>query len=232
MIGILDSGMGGLTTLAALIAHGADHAFCYYADTAHAPYGNRGKVAVTDLVLSAVQVLCRHGATRVVLACNTASVAALRHVQSRVPVAVYGVTPPVAEARTLGGETLLLGTRLTTRTYPDGDRFRARALPSLATLIDAHYPHLDPIERYCRQALSDVGKVDNLILGCTHYALIGDLLGAITGARRILDGTDALLAEMGGGTEGRGISVDILSSGTLDARRYAAVLRALTANPS
>jgi len=228
MIGLIDSGMGGLTTLAALLRAGCDHAFCYYADVRNAPYGNKPRTEVMALVRDAVSLLEQRGAERVVLACNTASLVAKKYVQRTTSVGLWGVEPPIAEALRRGGKTLLVGTTLTVSHYRDTPYFRAVAMPSLATLIDRDYPDTRAAEAYCRETLAGVDKVDNLILGCTHYVLIKDILRRITGARTVLDGNEALAEEVGKCPDGgRGVCIDVLTSGKVDEARYKATLDAL-----
>ena len=234
MIGVIDSGMGGLSTLAALIESGADNAFAYYADVGHAPYGNKPRLEVMALVREGCERLAEKGATKLVLACNTASTAALRYLRKTTDWAVFGVLPPVERALALGGKSLLLGTTLTTSRYRDTDGFRALPLPELATLVDRDYPDVDAIGTYCRERLDGVGEVDNLILGCTHYVLVKDVLSRIIKPRNLLDGNEELLSAIGaptpratGRSAKKGVSVDVLSSGKIDRERYARTLERL-----
>ncbi|MGA0370900.1 MAG: glutamate racemase, partial [Paracoccaceae bacterium] len=102
-IGIFDSGMGGLTVLDRVVAKMPDTPFVYYADSAHAPYGVRDADEIFDLTTSAVSRLWEEGCDLVILACNTASAAALRRIQeSWLPreKRVLGVFVPLIEALT------------------------------------------------------------------------------------------------------------------------------------
>ena len=229
MIGIIDSGMGGLTTLAALVRHQCDRAFCYYADVAHAPYGNQSSGDIIDAVRHAAECLLARGCRRIVLACNTATAAALRYLSRSIPTQVYGLTPAVDEALAAGGTTLLAATRYTASRRCRED-LRTVALPDLATLVDRHYPHLDDIEDYCRRHLSPYAPVDNLVLGCTHYVLVRDVLARAVGARRTFDANDALARRIGATHEGSGLCVDVVASGDIDEQRYAQVLQSLLQN--
>ena len=115
----------------------------------------------------------------------------------------------------------MLGTALTCRHYPEADDFRALTMPALATLIDRDYPRLDRIEAYCAERLKDVGTADNLVLGCTHYILIEDMLRRLTGAKRVLDGNAALVKQLGKAAQARGeTSIAFIGSGTFDEGRY------------
>jgi len=102
-IGIFDSGMGGLTVLDRVVAKMPDTPFVYYADSAHAPYGVRDADEIFDLTTSALSRLWEEGCDLVILACNTASAAALRRIQeSWLPreKRVLGVFVPLIEALT------------------------------------------------------------------------------------------------------------------------------------
>ena len=101
-IGIFDSGMGGLTVLDSLVDRMPQIPFVYYADSAHAPYGVRDADEIYYLTTSAVSRLWEEGCDLVILACNTASAAALRRIQSWIPKEkrVLGVFMPLIEALT------------------------------------------------------------------------------------------------------------------------------------
>lgn len=102
-IGIFDSGLGGLTVLDAAMRRMPDQAFVYFGDSAHTPYGVRDPDEIFDLTCQGVGQLFKHGCDLVVLACNTASAAALRRMQeSWVPEdkRVLGVFVPMIEALT------------------------------------------------------------------------------------------------------------------------------------
>ena len=81
MIGVFDSGHGGLTVLSALVARLPERSFLYLGDHGHAPYGERGVEEIHDLTLASVERLFHEGCRRVLLACNTAAAVALRRLQ-------------------------------------------------------------------------------------------------------------------------------------------------------
>lgn len=229
MIGILDSGMGGLSTLAALAESGCDSAFCYYADTANAPYGNKPEAIVARCVERAAEALVKRGADKIILACNTATLVAKEVIRCTIKVPVYGVTPPVEEALKTGGNTLLLATAITCSHYPSERQFKTLSMPELATLVDRHYPDGEKIEAYCKDRLYRIGRVDNLVLGCTHYVLIKEMLKRISGAKTVLDGNDALvrlLPKSHGKREKW--TVDFMCSGEMDEARYRRIAYGIT----
>ena len=178
--------------------------------------------------MGAVKALVERGADKVVLACNTATLVASDRIRCTIKIPIYGVIPPVEEATRKGGKTLLLATALTCRNYKNRADFLSLAMPELATIIDRDYPDTDVIETYCEKQLEDMGQVDNLVLGCTHYVLIEDILRRITKAKRVFDGNNALMKSLGKSANNtRKWTVDYLSSGEIDIARYREVTRLL-----
>ena len=214
MIGLIDSGMGGLSTLAALAERGCDHRFCYLADTLHAPYGERDSLSLIALGERWAKRLVGLGAEAVVLACNTLTLAALDYLRATLPVPVYGVQPPRIEG------ALVLGTSYTARKVEG-----ALALPKLATLIDRHYPDERVIRAYLEKALEGV-KADVVVLGCTHYALVKDLISGILHAKTI-DPSVLLARSLPQAREGQGVGVDLILTGDGEPSRYVEVLSTL-----
>lgn len=192
MIGVFDSGLGGLAVLSEVERALPDHSFVYLADQAHAPIGDRDDVP--ELTLAAVDLLVdRFGADTVVLACNTASAAALDLVrESRPDIAFVGMEPAIkpAAATSLSG---IVGVLATTGTVTSDrlDSVVARhggtatilrqACPGLVEivedgLIDAAAPL---VEGYVRP-LIDRGA-DTIVLGCTHYAFLASIIQQAAG---------------------------------------------------
>ncbi len=213
MIGLFDSGLGGLATLSHLIKAGCDHRFCYIADTRHAPYGGRDALSLIALAEKWSRKLIAMGADRIVVACNTMSLAALPYLRRTLSVPVYGVIPPQVEG------ALVLGTAFTARKIEG-----AKALPKLATLIDRDYPKLDRIEEYLQEELKGI-SADEVVLGCTHYAWVKDLISAILHAKTVIDPSLLLAKSLPLATKGKGVSVDIVATGEDDPKRYADLLR-------
>lgn len=227
MIGIIDSGMGGLSTLATLIHAKADHQFLYYADVLHAPYGNKGQWDIYKTIKTCIHTLCGYGVDQIVIACNTASFAALSACQGEFSVPIYGVLPSVDEAKEAGGTTLLLATAYTT-SQPFPREIVPIALPSLATLVDLYYPYqMEPILSYLERELSGYNGIENVVLGCTHYELIGEEIRSILRAKRTFYGSNTILRQLKKATPGTGWQLDILSSGSIDHERYSDVLSLL-----
>ncbi|MDM0013067.1 glutamate racemase [Variovorax sp. J22P168] len=239
-IGVFDSGLGGLSVLEALRTALPRERFVYFADTGHAPYGERGD----DFVAARSSAVARelrdaHGIKALVVACNTATAAAIDRLRAEHPaLPVVGVEPAlkpaVAASRT--GRIAVLATRLTLesrkfRALHDSlaDRAQFSIVPcdGLAGAIErADDERIDALcERYLATAGrfgSRDGELDTLVLGCTHYPFIADRLRRHTGeAVRFLDTgapvalqTRRLLEQAGALRGGDGVGdLQLLSSG-------------------
>ena len=191
-IGIFDSGLGGLYVARGIRAALPDYDYVYLGDTMNVPYGGRSFDAIYNLSKNAIQYLFdTHDCDLVIIACNTASVTALRKLQQEFLVEHYpdrrilGVVVPTLEAATeLGNSNIgLIATEYTVRSKiydeeiakitPDA-RIYGQPTPLLVPLIEHHGEKYMPqiIEDYL-EPLQDK-SLDCLILGCTHYIAIKD----------------------------------------------------------
>lgn len=195
-IGVFDSGLGGLTVLRALHHRLPCEDLVYFGDTARVPYGTKGERTVRAFARQDAGLLVELGVKMVVVACNTASAFALEHLRDTLPVPVLGVINPGVRAAltaTRGGSVGVIGTSGTIRSlrYQEGlmaggmaaGQIVARECPLFVPLVEedkmgqpimqlAVEDYLEPL----RQA-----QVDTLILGCTHYPLLKDDIGAFMG---------------------------------------------------
>ena len=194
MIGVFDSGYGGLTILRELRRAIPDADFLYLGDNARAPYGTRSFDLVYRFTLQAVRHLFDQGCHLVILACNTASAKALRSIQQRdLPVIdparrVLGVIRPTVEAigaATRTGHIGLVGTpgTIASQSYDlevakllPGCHIHTHACPMWVPLVEygeADGPGADYFVRKDLDALfAQSPDIDTLILGCTHYPLL------------------------------------------------------------
>lgn len=194
MIGIFDSGLGGLTILKEIKKELPEYDYLYFGDTLHVPYGNRSDEAVFELTQNACEYLFAHGCQLIILACNTASARALRRLQQEyLPqkrkknpnINILGVIRPLAEeiART-GKKTVgVIGTRGTinsksyvTEIHKISPKLSVEqaACPLLVPLIEENWldrKETKSILRYYLRPLK-LKHVETLILGCTHYPML------------------------------------------------------------
>ncbi len=201
MIGVYDSGYGGLTVLRALRAALPTHDFVYLGDSGRAPYGGRDTDTILDFAEQCVERLFEEGCPVVVVACHTVSCVALRHLQRRYGGThrrVLGVTIPAAEAAVAAsrGHIGVIGT---TRTVSSGTfaaevaklgphRVSQQAAPLLAPIVEEGWEQSEIAHLAVARYVADLGDIDTLVLGCTHYPLLREaFLAALPPGVALLD---------------------------------------------
>ena len=205
-IGIFDSGVGGLSVLQAVRARLPGAELVYAADTAHVPYGDRTEAFICERSERISRFLVDQGAQIVVVACNTATAAAVAALRAASPtLPLVGVEPGIKPAVALSASRRV-GVLATTRTlssdkfhrlaqaHADGASLVLQACPGLADAIenaDAAGSGLDVlVERYCAP-LREAG-VDVAVLGCTHYAFARALFERALPGVQLIDTADAV----------------------------------------
>ena len=199
-IGVFDSGVGGLTVLRALAASLPGEAFLYLGDTARLPYGTKSPPTVVRYALQAADELVERGIKCLVVACNTASAAALAALRERFrDMPVIGVIEPGAAAAcaaSVSGRIVVLATEGTVRggAYQQaiaqlrpGARVTALACPLFVALAEEGWVDgpvvAAAVERYLGplRAASALAA-DTLVLGCTHFPVLREAIAAGVGA--------------------------------------------------
>lgn len=202
MIGVFDSGLGGLSVLAALTDALPRSDFVYFADSANVPYGNKPNAFIQDRALAIGGDLTKRGCRMLVVACNTAtaaSVQALREAHPGIP--VIGVEPGIKPAAqtTVSRKIAVLVTESTARSERLAQLIRehanhisvhVEACPGWATQVETlklHDPRLiDDVSKRLEPLLSN--GVDRIVLGCTHYSFLRPILETvIAGRAEIID---------------------------------------------
>lgn len=195
MIGIFDSGYGGLTIMKEIVKLLPQYDYLYLGDNARTPYGNRSQAVVTKFTEEAVKFLFNEGANLIIIACYTASALALRELQEKylrnpkLPFKnkkILGVIRPVVEKAVTESKTERIGVVGTAGTIASNAfeielkhlkpevAVAQKACPLLVPLIEEHW-HEKPearmiLKKYLRPLKSH--NIDTLILGCTHYPLM------------------------------------------------------------
>ncbi|MFL6521435.1 MAG: glutamate racemase [Chthoniobacterales bacterium] len=194
-IGVFDSGIGGLTVVAALRALLPNESIFYLGDTARVPYGGKSAATVQRYSLEIAGMLLGENAKTVVVACNTASALALPKLEETLPVTVTGVILPGARAaieKTRSGHIGVIGTRATIasgayeralRSLRSDIRVTARACPLLVPLIEEGWLESPITDEIILQYLAPLMQdgVDTLVLGCTHYPLLRNAIARLVG---------------------------------------------------
>lgn len=194
-VGVFDSGVGGLTVLNALRRRLPRESTIYLGDTARLPYGPKSRETVRRYTREAAAFLAGRGVKLMVVACNTASARALPDLARTLPLPVVGVVRPGARAaveRSRGGRIGVIGTRGTVESgaYQEAivdlrpaAEIRSAACPLFVPLVEEGWTdgvvarlvarrYLDPLLRE---------RVDTLVLGCTHYPHLRELLSQVAG---------------------------------------------------
>lgn len=197
-IGVIDSGIGGLSTLAALKKIMPDERYIYLADYSHAPYGSRSAESVERRMELLGEKACSLGADAVVVACNTATRVSIAHLRRRRPETIFvGLEPALkpALAETCG-KVLVLTTPLTadrtdwTRYGEDLSRTVIAPQPELAQTIERELFSSELARAAVKQLSPLLGEAYSaVVLGCTHYCLIRPLIERLFGCRAY-DGND------------------------------------------
>lgn len=206
-IGVFDSGIGGLSVLREIRALLPHEDLYYVADSGHVPYGDKPEAYIRQRALALSEFLLSQGAKALVVACNTATAAAVTLLRETVPVPVIGMEPAVkpAVAATRSGVVGVLATvgtlssaRFTALLSRYGDEVSivTQPCPGLVERVEA--TDLDGPEtrrlvaQYARPLLER--GADTLILGCTHYPFLKPLIGEIAGPEVAIIDTGAAVA--------------------------------------
>jgi glutamate racemase len=192
-IGVFDSGAGGLTVLAALKRELPTEGYIYFGDTAHIPYGMRSDAEITELSIRANRFLIEQGVKLIVVACNTASQAALNTLRGTFSVPFVGVVPAVKPAAraTRKGRIGIAATNQAAKAiylrqlideFADGISVYAVGCPEMVTLVEQGELDGPRAEEVVRQGLEPIlaEDVDVIVLGCTHFPALRPVIERIT----------------------------------------------------
>lgn len=211
MIGVFDSGLGGLSVLAAIARALPSANIAYLADTAHVPYGPKPDHFIRGRVSALADHLVEQGCRMIVVACNTATVAAIAELRHRHPdIPIVGVEPGVkpAAASSRSGHIAVLATEMTSRSERLQQLIRDHAshvqvhvepCPGWATRVEML--DLDGEEFAAEVAakvnpLLDAGA-DRIVLGCTHYSFLRPMLAPLVAGRgELVDVADAVARQV------------------------------------
>ena len=178
-IAFFDSGVGGLALLAECSGRFPGEKYLYYGDNANAPYGNRGDREICALADRAFAEIARREIAAAVIACNTVTAECAGSLRRRYPFPIFGIEPAIRPAAAAGGKVLVLATRATLRSarvaallHENETRAEIACFCSarLAGAVEAAAPDLSALRL---EEHLPPGRYDGVVLGCTHYALIG-----------------------------------------------------------
>jgi glutamate racemase len=209
-VGVFDSGVGGLTVLRELRSQCPGERLLYLADLAHFPYGPRYQHEVRGLALRIIEHLVGEDVKLVVIACNTATAAALHAARERFDVPIVGVIAPGAQAAveaTLNGRIAVISTEGTFASQQylhaikeanPGVGVLPRAAPELVDIVEAGEADSPVAEAALREILDEVTGwgADTLVLGCTHYPLLRPALWRLAPGLRVIDSAETTAARV------------------------------------
>lgn len=208
MIGVFDSGVGGLTVLRGFLKDHSDYDYIYLGDNANVPYGNKSMETIYGYTTKAIDFLYKSGCRLVIIACNSASAQALRKIQQEYlplkysDLKVLGVIRPIAEeiARLNKIKRVgIIGTKATINSNIYSEEINSlrndleifqKATPLLVPLIEEDWLHKPETKMILKKYLRDfkVKQIEALVLACTHYPFLLNDIRRIMGKRcKVLD---------------------------------------------
>ena len=208
VIGVFDSGLGGLSVLGALAEACPAADLVYAADTAHVPYGNKTSEQIRARVLAMGQALIAQGCTTLVVACNTATAEAIDALRAAHPtVPVVGVEPGIKPAalNTQSGQIAVLATVATAKSQRLADLIGRYAPHKTVHVIPCHgwATEVEAINLNASSIIEDIERdllplihqgVDQIVLGCTHYDFLVPTLSRLIGGKAQLVGVAGAVA--------------------------------------
>ena len=217
MIGILDSGIGGVTVLREILKQNIHAKFIYYSDSKNNPYGDKSEDEVYSIVKTIVDYLLDMGCVAIVLACNTASAICVKRLREEYPDTLFIAIEPaykMVHDYNPKGKTLVIATEGTINSekfltlFNKYDNKNTILLPckGLAELIEEGNDV--KINQYLDDNLSKYRDIYNVVLGCTHYPLIKKNIRRVLGDVKFFDGSSGVSKELVRQLELRGITFD------------------------
>jgi glutamate racemase len=199
MIGIFDSGVGGMTVARAVETLLPDYQVIYFGDLARTPYGSKSPEAIIECSISNTEFLLAQGAKIIIIACNSAASVASDILRQQFDAPIFEVITPAVERAvisTVTGNIGIIGTRATIRSgiyekkimqLVPGFHVYSKACPLLVPLVEEGWSDARETKMILRKYLAPLKQkqIDTLVLGCTHYPLLKDLIKHRMGKNRI-----------------------------------------------
>ena len=230
-IGFLDSGVGGLSVMREAIKIMPNENYIYFGDSKNAPYGVKPTKEIRDLTFNVVDFLIEKGIKGLVVACNTATSAAvseLRRVYPDIP--LVGIEPAIKPAVELNrsGKILIMATPMTIKQEKFNlllNKYKEKAeivpIPcaGLMEFIEDGILSGEELEEYLEEKLSiyDKSEISSIVLGCTHYPFVKDVIAKIVGSNVIImDGGEGTAREIKRRLREKNLLTDRIKKGNVD----------------
>lgn len=205
-VGIFDSGLGGLSVAREIHALLPGESLLYLADSEHCPYGPRPLAEIQALAMAGVELLVQRGAKAIVVACNTATGAALELIRATYSLPIIGLEPAVkpAVAASFNRKVGVMATTATLRTerfarlvriFADDAKVFAQPCPGIVELVEAGVTDREQIRAVLEPLVAPLTEagVDTVVLGCTHYPFLRASIAALMGPGvRLIDSGNAV----------------------------------------
>lgn len=210
-IGVFDSGVGGISVLRELVNIMPGENYIYLGDSLHAPYGTKSLEEVRELTIHNVEKLMERGAKSIVVACNTATSAAVAVLRNMYPdLPLVGIEPAIkpAVSEFPGGRIVVMATPMTLQQekfqklmgrYKMDARIICLPCPGLMEFIERGDLDGEDLRKYLTELLWGVvrEKVDAIVLGCTHYPFVREMIAQVVGDNVVIfDGGNGTAREM------------------------------------
>ncbi len=194
-VGVFDSGVGGLTVAREIMRQLPNEKIVYFGDTARVPYGSKSKETILRYSRQIIRFLKTKGVKAIVVACNTASALALEEIRDEIDMPIIGVVKPgakVAVEKTVNKRVGVIATEATISSGLYTDYIKAqdadvtvysKACPLFVPLVEEGWLKDSVTEEVARRYLEELKEqnIDTLVLGCTHYPLLRNMIGKLMG---------------------------------------------------
>ena len=209
-IAVIDSGVGGISVLRELIRIMPEERFLYFGDSQNAPYGTKSRAEVLEITQNNLKILKKRGIKALVVACNTATSAAVRILREENPdLPIVGIEPAIKPASRLceRPRVLVMATPLTLKEekfknlverFAENGEFISLPCPGLMELVETGELESGEIKNYLSELFKPYlnQKIDGIVLGCTHYPHVKDVINEIWRSNVvILDGGEGTARE-------------------------------------
>jgi glutamate racemase len=228
-IGIFDSGIGGLTVAKRIISMLPNENIIYFGDTARVPYGSKSNTTVIEYAIQDAQFLINKNVKLIIVACNTASSVALESLQKKYDIPVIGMIEPGAKLaldKTKNRRIGVIGTYSTINNKAYSEQLKEldseitvfeKACPLFVPIAEEGWLDHEATKLVAKEYLQDFidADVDTLILGCTHYPLLAEIIQNIMGEKvTLIDSGFAASHQVEDYLKGRGVRNDSVQIGT------------------
>ena len=201
-IGIFDSGIGGVTVLKEIIKLLPDEDYIYFSDSINNPYGEKDDNTIIEICDNIIQKLISKNCKCIVIACNTASAKAAKYLRNKYPnIPIIAIEPAykMVYDYAYNKPTLVMATKGTIESekfhilYKKYDNHKTYLLPCIGLANIIEDGNLEEIRKYLKENISIYeGKIENVVLGCTHYPLIQKEIKQVLGNVQFFNGASNL----------------------------------------